>query len=91
MLALLLQKPSKNTKSNDHLVSLERRLKLWEEENISTFLHEGETIQERMKISEKDMDIEKIYLKFKNMTENMSNGILPLNEKALNMLKQKHG
>ena len=42
MLALLLQRPSKNSKSNDHLISLERRLKLWEEGNISNFLHEGE-------------------------------------------------
>ena len=68
MLALLLQKPSKNSKSNDYLISLERRLKLWEEGNISNFLHEGETIQEIMKISEKGMNIEKISLKFKNMT-----------------------
>ena len=68
MLALLLQRPSKNSKSNDHLISLERRLKLWEEGNISNFLHEGETIQEIMKISEKGMNIEKISLKFKNMT-----------------------
>ena len=29
MSALLLQKPTKNSKSKDHLVSLERRLKLW--------------------------------------------------------------
>ena len=42
MLALLLQRPSKNSKPNDHLISLERRLKLWEEGNISNFLHEGE-------------------------------------------------
>ena len=68
MLALLLQKPSKNSKSNDYLILLERRLKLWEEGNISNFLHEGETIQEIMKISEKGMNIEKISLKFKNMT-----------------------
>ena len=103
MPALLLQKPSKNSKSKDHLVSLERRLKLWEEGDIRNLLHEGETIQERMKISERDMNIEKISLKFKNMmskgnvngalkllTENMSNGILPLNDKTLTMLKQKH-
>ena len=55
-----------------------------------------------MKISEKVMNIKKISLKFKNMvskgnvsgvlkllTENMSNGILPLNDKTLKMLKQK--
>ena len=103
MPVLLLQKPSKNSKSKDHLVSLDRRLKLWEEGNISNLLHEGKTIQERMKVIEKGMNIEKISLKFKNMmgksnidgalkllTENMSNGILSLNDKTLNMLKQKH-
>ena len=103
MPALLLQKPSKNLKSKDHLVSLERRLKLWEEGNISNLVHEEETIQERRKISEKGMNIEKISLKFKNMmskgnvnrvlkllTENMSNRILPLNDEILEMLKQKY-
>ena len=100
MPVLLLQKPRKNSKSKDHLVSLDRCLKLWEEGNISNLLHEGKTIQERMKVSEKGMNIEKISLKFKNMmgkgnidgalkllTENMSNGILSLNDKTLNMLK----
>ena len=100
MPALLLQKPSKNSKSKDHLVSLERCLKLWEEGNISNLAHEGQTIQESVKISEKGMNIEKISLKFKNMMskgnvnealkllmENMLNGILPLNDKTLKMLK----
>ena len=56
-----------------------------------------------MKSSEKGMNIERISLKLKNMmnkgnvngalkllTENMSNGILPLNDKTSTMLKQKH-
>ena len=56
-----------------------------------------------MKICEKGMNIEKICLNFKNMmskgnvngalkllTENMPNEILPLNDKTLHMLKQKH-
>ena len=56
-----------------------------------------------MKISQKGLNIEKIYLKFKNMmnkgdidgplkllTENMLSEILPLNEKTLKILKQKH-
>ena len=63
----------------------------------------SETIQERMKINEKGLNIEKISLKFKNMmskgnvkrvlkllTENMSNRILPLNDEILEMLKQKY-
>ena len=103
MPAMLTQKPSKNSKSKDHLVSPERRFILWEERDISNWLHEGETIQQRMKISEKGKNIEKIYLKFKNtmsksnvsgalklLTENILNGILPFNDKALKMLKQKH-
>ena len=56
MAPLLLQKPSSNSKSKDHLASLERRLKLWEEEDMSN-LYEGE----------KGMNIEKISLKFENI------------------------
>ena len=101
--ALLFQKPSKDSKSKDHSLSLERRLKLFEEGNVSNLLHEGETIQDRMKISGKGMNIEKISWKFKKMMskgnvdralkllmENMSNRILPLKDKTLKMLKQKH-
>ena len=56
-----------------------------------------------MKISGKGINFEKISLKFKNMMSkgniigalkllagNMSNGILPLTDKTLKMLKQKH-
>ena len=100
MPALLLQKPSKNLKLKDHLVS--ETFKIMGRRNISNLVHEGETIQERMKINVKGMNIEKISLKFKNMMskgnvnealkllmENMLNGILPLNDKTLKMLKQK--
>ena len=52
MPALLLQKPSKNSKSKNHAVSIERRLKFWEEWNISSLVREKETIQEKMKINE---------------------------------------
>ena len=77
MPVLCLQKPSKKSKLKHHLVSLERRLKLWEEGNISSLLHEGETIQERMKIREKGVNIEKISLKFKNMRiKGKANGAL---------------
>ena len=82
MPALFLQKPNKNSKSKDHLVSLEIRLEIWEEGNISNLLHEEETIQEKMKISEKVMNIEKISLKFKNMMSkgNVNRVLKPLTE-----------
>ena len=70
MSALLLQKPSKNSKPKDDLVSLERHLGVsafWGEGDISNLLHEGVTIQKRMKNSENGMIIEKISFKFKNM------------------------
>ena len=55
---LLLQKPNKDSKPKDHLVSLERRLKL-RKGDIGNLLHEGETIQERMKISQKGITLKK--------------------------------
>ena len=57
MSALLVQKPSRASKSKDHLTSLESRLNLWEERNFSSLVHEGETIQKRIKISEKGVNI----------------------------------
>ena len=42
---LLLQKPSRNSKSKDHLGALERRLHLWKEGELAELLVEGETIQ----------------------------------------------
>ena len=43
---LLLQKPRKNSKSKDHLKSLERRFEIWKEGNISQIYEEGKTIQD---------------------------------------------
>ena len=42
---LLLSKPSRNGRSNDHLETLKRRLDLWKERELIDFLTEGETIQ----------------------------------------------
>ena len=48
MPALLLQRPHVNSKSRDHLACLERRLPLWKDGNILTFLEEGKNIQQRL-------------------------------------------
>ena len=100
--ALLLQKPSKSSKSKDQNAALERRLKLWEEGKIEELLYEGQTIQERLKSPDSSMTIAKISMKFrilmskgnvngslKLLTNNMSNGILPITEATLQLL-QKH-
>ena len=46
MPALLLQKPSKTSKTKDHLKALERRLRLWEEGNITELVNESIIIQD---------------------------------------------
>ena len=57
---LLLLKPSKNSKSKDHLKSLKRRFEIWKERNIR-----GKEIQYRLKLDGSPNDIVKISKKFK--------------------------
>ena len=103
MLDILLQKPSKNSKSVDHRKALERRLKLWEDGNVMELLFEGQTIQKNLKSAQFTQDISIISRKFRDLmqkgdvngalkllTNNMANGILPLNEETLKLIKQKH-
>ena len=47
--ALLLQKPSKNSKAKDHLRCLEKRLAMWEAGDVSSLLAEARVIQARFK------------------------------------------
>ena len=49
MPSLLLQKPSRKSKSKDHLKALESRLKLWHTGEIMELLKEAETIQKDLK------------------------------------------
>ena len=91
MPVLLLQRPSKNSKSKEHLKSLERRFEIWKEGNLNEHYEEGKTIQDRLKSDGSPNDIVKISKKFKfqtqkgnvngafkMLTNNMSGGILPL-------------
>ena len=48
MPTLFLQKPSKTSKAKDHLKALERRLRLWEEGNITKLVNESKTIKDRL-------------------------------------------
>ena len=96
-------KPSQKSKSKDHLRVLERRLELWESGEVMELLKESETIQKNMKATNKTTSINAISKKFtremrkgtvdnamKLLTNNMKNGVLPLNKKTLEQLKQKH-
>ena len=93
MPAWLLQKPSKTSKSKDHLAALSRRSELWDDGNISELLYESTTIQERLSNGKDEMNIVKMSSKFKDLvqkgnvngalkllTKNMNNGILPLSD-----------
>ena len=103
MPALLLQKPSKNSKSKNHLKLLERRFEIWKEGNINELYEEGKAIQDRLKSNGSSNDIAKIPKKFKLLmqkgnvngalkilTNNMSGGILPLTDETLQLLELKH-
>lgn len=46
---LLLQKPSKSSKSKEHIRHLQRRLDLWQKGDIDALLREGQCIQSRLK------------------------------------------
>ena len=46
---LLLQKPHKNSKANDHSVHLLRRLELWNQGSFDVLINEGSCIQDHLK------------------------------------------
>ena len=78
-------------------------MKFWKEGNINELLEEKRTMQEGLPSNITPMKIEKIASKFKQLTEkgnvngalrlltnNMSNRILPLSNKPLQLLHLKH-
>ena len=104
MPALLLQKPSKKSKAKDHKDALERRLQLWDEGKISELIRECQTIQNHLSSNKNGkQSIKEISKKFidrmskgningaiKLLSDNMENGIIPLNEETLSKLREKH-
>ena len=45
---ILLQKPSQNSKTKDHVLFLEKRIKLWRNGQLSELMRECQTIQKRL-------------------------------------------
>ena len=60
MPALLLQKPSKDSKAKDHITALKRRLELWLLGDIQSLLDESDTIQRRLRSSAPVISVEAI-------------------------------
>ena len=103
MPALLLQKPAKASKTKDHIKALERRMSLWHKGEIEKLFDEAEAIQSRLPKPTGKKDIAVISKQFKDqmqrgnvngaikiITNNMTGGILPLNDETLEALVQKH-
>ena len=102
MPAWLMQKPTKNSKSKNHLKSLERRFEIWKEGNLNELYEKGRAIQDRLKSDGSPHEIVKISKKFKFqmqkgnvngaikiLTNIMSSGILPLTDETLQLLELK--
>ena len=103
MPALLLQKPSRNSKSKDHVRALERRMNLWQRGEIDALVNEAKTLQARLPKPTEKKTIQTISKQFKEkmekgdvhgaiklLTNNMSGGVLPLDEPTIQLLKEKH-
>ena len=87
----------------DHIAALNRRTELWVQWDFQELFEERKAIQESFKTSSsKQDDITQISKRFltemqretsmvpKLLTNNMENGILPLNENTLELVRQKH-
>ena len=102
LLALGLQKPSRQSKAKDHQECLSRRLTLWKEGEIDTLLREGRMIQKRMSKSRKPepQNRAKIFAKLvmegqinsalRYLSEEDCGGLLPLSDDVMRQLTDKH-
>ncbi len=100
MPALLLQKPSKNSKSKLHAEYLEKRLSWWKKGDISSLIKEGEAIQKKLvkgKISKEHK--EKVFVRLMLQGKvssamrwigSQSTSLLQVDEEVLKVLKEQH-
>ena len=101
--SLLLQKPSAKSKAKDHSAALVRRLSTWQRGEIDELLREVKQIQQRFKktkVKRSQEDVARIFSKLvmegkvsaamKFLDNEHSAGVLELNEKTINDLKEKH-
>eukprot|EP00794_Sanderia_malayensis_P011608 gene11608-12810_t len=96
MPSLLLQKPSKTSKSKDHVEKLRKRLDLWKSGNFDDLVREARFIQSRFS-KHKPMDsIDKVVINgkinaaLKLLSDTQSSGILQLDDSTLQLPKKKH-
>ena len=103
MSSLILQKPSRNSKAKGQSEVHRRIMILWQSSDLLQLFKETETIQKGLKDSTKSKSIAQLSKKFAEhmnkgninsaiqlLSNIIENGILPLNDITLNLLKQKH-
>jgi len=100
MPALLLQKPSRQSKTKDHNRKLEERLKLWEKGDIAALIKEGKAIQKKLVASKSTpQETHKVFSKLMlqgkvsaalRWVTNKSGGLLDATPEVINLLKSKH-
>ena len=101
MPSILLQKPSKRSKSRDHAVCLERRLNLWSDGDFDQLIREFRAIQTRIlqSASKKiffskrfsDLMLQgKVNTALKLFSNEGSSGTVPINDDVIKTLQEKH-
>ena len=97
--ALLLQKPSKNSKAKDHCRKLDERITAWKEGRIMDIFQEGRTIQSRMTTSKPRSSEDEALTFAKFINQGKVNAVLKMlsdseihevNKGVLKELKAKH-
>lgn len=97
---LLLQKPGKNSKNNEHIALLKARLEKWRTGRIKDLIAEGKAIQKRLERSKHNpIEHKKIFTRLmlqgkvgaalKWIAENRS-GLIPITPSVIEILKEKH-
>ena len=103
MSSLLLQKPTKISKTKDHVENLRSRLNLWKSVSCDELVREARFIQSKFSQNRRADNIEQMAKKFNGFIINgkinvalkllsnvRSNGILQLDDQSLRLLREKH-
>ena len=101
MFPLLLQKPSQNSKTKDHVRYLEKRMEMWKNGQLAELISEGKAIQNRISRKKKSSSAKKEKRFISLMEEgkvsaalrcigSLESGVLDITPEVLDDLKKKH-
>jgi len=99
---LILQKPSKNSKTRQHIQLMRERLELWELGEFDKIIRDCNAIQKKMvkSIKQDDCNFEKLFVRFmllgklnsaiRLLDSDSCKGVLPMTKTNLDLLIDKH-